>query len=111
MGLVRVCYAGPAVHCSNDEQVCAAEIAEEIREALYAAPDSDDDHRHVWLPNVDRGQPRDFDIEIGTDLPLTPGLLAAEVEWLARAYSNEIDVLRRHYKSVEVQWRVMGWTS
>lgn len=114
MGLTRNAYAGPVVHCLHDEPVSAGDLYEEMHEALFAVFGGKD-RREVWAPNIPRsGKPRDFFVESGgecpTDLPLTPEIMAAEVAWMTAAYAPEIEILRKHYRSVEVQWRVMGWT-
>jgi len=89
------------------------ELVDEIDEALFPVPLEYielDESVHIWTPNVARDDPREFSINPLTDYQVTlivDGQKDIEEDWFTSAFSEEIELLERHYEECNVLWGIL----
>lgn len=74
-----------------------------------------DDFPEEWdfvIPNVSRGQPRNFELETGDRLALHDADPVGECGWLEKAFAPELAILRDAYgaDAVEMCWGVLVYS-
>ena len=90
------------------------ELIDEIEEALF--PISLEYIElplvHIWVPNVTRNAPREFSFTPQFDCQVTPivdGQKDIEEDWFKSTFSEEIQLLEKHYEKCNVRWGILSY--
>ena len=90
------------------------EVAEKIKEVLSVIVDDDDaaaDKFHLWVPNIPYGS-REFSFnptqEYGIVEIVKEEDIKGEIEQFEKKFGRAIDILKKEYDKVEIEWGIVN---
>lgn len=112
MGMSVEFYVGPVVICKDTPEISIDkwEVSKELRGAMATVRGEifleSEEYITYWVPNIDRNQPRDFDLE-DHEIFIEPDIVG-EIEWFDSEFKQEIDILKSFYSEVRTTWAIIG---
>ena len=85
-----------------------------VPDDALAGFDNCDDTDVIYIPNTERGAPREFTFDphyaFETPFPADGSMVSQELDWFKSAFAEELEILRRAYgpEHVRIEWTLLS---